>query len=321
MSTHHSQTYLSTTTISKTSFDYKLVSITALYIALKVHNRTTIKASTLSSLSRGEITVGDIISMESLMLDALSYHLCPPTCYTFISLFYAFVPVSVRQSAAGHPLMQHAVYLTELSVMDVSFRSLKASHIALAAMLNVMEMMGEETMPSWARCHFIRDVEECMLKVALEQESKNVTVGDGVVVGAISAGATSSIEGIGTECSGEESDSSLSHQPLQHDEEVLLKTVLWRCVDRARYLLHAFLSRDGYDFEFETSLSEQLPKASNRGNDIEDKNDDLVPLETQVDRNTPASDPDSNNNMSGIDASSVLRNSDVDSFAERNTKR
>jgi Cyclin len=146
-----------------TDFVYKLASITALYIALKVHNRTTIKASTLSSLSRGEITVSDIIDMESLMLDTLSYHLCPPTCYTFISLFYAFVPASVRERV-GHPLMQHAIYLTELSVMDISFQSVKASHIALAAMLNVMEVMGEEAVPSWARSRFVRDVEECMLK-------------------------------------------------------------------------------------------------------------------------------------------------------------
>jgi hypothetical protein len=234
MSTHHSQTYLSTTTISKTSFDYKLVSITALYIALKVHNRTTIKASTLSSLSRGEITVGDIISMESLMLDALSYHLCPPTCYTFISLFYAFVPVSVRQSAAGHPLMQHAVYLTELSVMDVSFRSLKASHIALAAMLNVMEMMGEETMPSWARCHFIRDVEECMLKVALEQESKNVTI----------AGDYN-----GDDCDGgheeqDHSSSSLSQLNQQHNKKIQFRKLLWQSVHKIQEMLWSLLSHN-----------------------------------------------------------------------------
>mmetsp|Transcript_1084 Transcript_1084/g.1938 ORF Transcript_1084/g.1938 Transcript_1084/m.1938 type:complete len:506 (-) Transcript_1084:146-1663(-) len=234
--------YVSGLFICKSSFDYKLASITALYIALKVHNRTTIKASTLSSLSRGEISVGDIIAMESLMLDALSYHLCPPTCYTFVSLFYTFVPVSVRESV-GHPLMQHAIYQTELSVMDISFQTLKASHIALAAMLNVIEMMGEDAMPSWARSSFVRDVEQCMLKARLQRRQGDAAAANvtRVVVDGIN---TRTIEGEDEKDNEEDCYGSLTSQhPRPHDEESLYRKHLWHSVHSTQEMLWSLLSR------------------------------------------------------------------------------
>ena len=132
-------------TYSKSTYSYKLASITALHIALKVHNRTTIKATTLADLSKGEISATDIIRMETMMLKALDYHLCPPTCQTFIVLFAELLPVSVRESSVlvSH-IVQQAMYLAELSTMHLLMKGVKASVVSIGSMLNVMDMMVGE---------------------------------------------------------------------------------------------------------------------------------------------------------------------------------
>ena len=134
-------------TDSKSTYSYKLASITALHIALKVHNRTTIKATTLEDLSKGEISATDIIHMETMMLKALDYHLCPPTCQTFIVLFAELLPVSVRESSVVSHIIQQAMYIAELSPMHLLMKGVKASVLSVGAMMNVMDtMVGENSL-------------------------------------------------------------------------------------------------------------------------------------------------------------------------------
>lgn len=149
--------------LSDTAFAYKLASITALCIALKVHNRQTIKTSMLAKLSKGELTVQDINAMENLMLNALSYHLCPPTCRAFIGAFYTFMPAAM-QERVGMYLMQQAVFMSELSVMEVCFKDVLASHIAFGAMLNVMDSLDATILSPFERDIFVKSVvENCVL--------------------------------------------------------------------------------------------------------------------------------------------------------------
>lgn len=160
-----------------------------------------------------------------------------------MTLFYALVPVSVRDAPAGPKLLQHAVFLTELSVMDVSFQSLKASHISLAAMLNAMDgmLMGavvgdddgivsgrSSTISLECRSHFIRDVEECLLKHSVKNGTK--TTG---------AAVSDDCQECVSPCS-------------DHDEWMMLsRTALWRSVDRARHMLNTLYSKNqlGYNAE------------------------------------------------------------------------
>ncbi|GFH55987.1 hypothetical protein CTEN210_12463 [Chaetoceros tenuissimus] len=128
----------------KSTYSYKLASITALHIALKVHNRTTIKATTLADLSKGEISATDIIHMETIMLKALDYHLCPPTCQTFIVLFAELLPVSVLESSIVSHIIQQAMYIAELSTMHLLMKGVKASVVSVGAMWKVMDMMVDE---------------------------------------------------------------------------------------------------------------------------------------------------------------------------------
>jgi Cyclin, C-terminal domain. len=149
------------------------------------------------------------------------------------------VPASVRERV-GHPLMQHAIYLTELSVMDISFQSVKASHIALAAMLNVMEVIGEEAVPSWARSRFVRDVEECILKTSLQQEEGNDN--EFATAEGCAANATEDRNGEGSD---EEGTSTLMFNRYDEEKSLFIK-ILWQSVHSTKEKLWNLLSRNNF---------------------------------------------------------------------------
>ena len=98
----------------------------------------------LADLSKGEIRATDIIHMETIMLKALDYHLCPPTCQTFIVLFAELLSVSVRESSVVSHIIHQAMYIAELSTMHLLMKGVKASVVSVGAMLKVMDMMVDE---------------------------------------------------------------------------------------------------------------------------------------------------------------------------------
>ena len=135
-----------------------MASITCLYIALKVHNHKTVETRTIANLSNGEITVNDILWMECMILESLSFDLCPPICCSFIRSFYAFLP-SGAQNATGQDLIQRASFLAELSVMEISFRTLHQSSIAFAAISTALDTMDQNFLLPSEKEHFIRKIE------------------------------------------------------------------------------------------------------------------------------------------------------------------
>ena len=148
---------------SDSTFAYKLASITCLNIALKVYNRKNVMPSTLAELSRGEITAIDILAMECMILESLSYNLCPPTCTSFIWAFHSFLPPSVKGTKLGEEVVEKAIFLSELSVMELSFKDILPSHIAFAALLNVMDcILYEDLLSESERAAFATKVEECL---------------------------------------------------------------------------------------------------------------------------------------------------------------
>lgn len=126
-----------------------------------MYNHKTVETKTLADLSNGEITVNDILIMECMILEALSFNLCPPICCSFLRSFYAFLPPGAK-NAAGQDLIKRASFLAELSVMDISFRTLHQSSIAFAAILNALDTMDQNFLLPSEKEHFIRKI-ECSL--------------------------------------------------------------------------------------------------------------------------------------------------------------
>ena len=138
--------------------------MTALYIALKVHNQNTVMPESLSELSRGQITAEEILTMETIMLTALSFNLCPPTFHSYIDRCSVFLPPGLRNenTILGHFIMDYATFLTEMSVMDLSMRGMKPSHIVYAALLNVLDGIDESAISKTDRNWFLSKIEESL---------------------------------------------------------------------------------------------------------------------------------------------------------------
>lgn len=135
-----------------------LVSLTALYIAIKVNERRKIKMSTLSELSRDKFSPEDIEVMEMRMLTELSWLVHPPTTVDFLYELIKLMPSSIP-SVTRQDIFELTRYIAELSVCDPFFVEQDSSSTALAALLNVLEdEVGLEVIPRETRETILRDI-------------------------------------------------------------------------------------------------------------------------------------------------------------------
>ncbi len=135
-----------------------LVSLTALYIAIKVNERRKIKMSTLSELSRDKFSPEDIEVMEMRMLTELSWLVHPPTTVDFIYELIKTMPSSVP-AVTRQDIFELTRYIAELSVCDPFFVEQDSSSTALAALLNVLEdEVGLEVIPRDTRTTILHDI-------------------------------------------------------------------------------------------------------------------------------------------------------------------
>mmetsp|Transcript_13984 Transcript_13984/g.20885 ORF Transcript_13984/g.20885 Transcript_13984/m.20885 type:complete len:369 (+) Transcript_13984:65-1171(+) len=132
-----------------------LISLTTLYISIKIHERKKIKLLTLSDLSRSQFTPKEIEDMEMRILQSLCWLIHPPTPIDFISQVLKFLPASVT-TPVRHHIFEIARYVVELSVCDPYFVKAHSSTTAFAAILNVLEDDIEyDTIPRETRERFL----------------------------------------------------------------------------------------------------------------------------------------------------------------------
>lgn len=115
-----------------------LVSLTSLYIAIKVHERKKIKLCTLVELSRSQFTPSDIENMELEILMSLKWLVHPPAPVDFVSIFVKFLPPSFSGPMRQN-IYELSRYIAELSVCDPFLVGTKSSSIAFSAVSVVLE--------------------------------------------------------------------------------------------------------------------------------------------------------------------------------------
>ena len=129
--------YLATRHVNKRIF--QLAAMAALYLAIKLYEPAVLRISSLIKLSRGYFKVEHIAAMEKSILQALSWRVHPPTSLAFARYFMHLLPFDCSQSVK-HGIMETTRFLTELSVCDYFFITHKPSSIAIAALLNAIEL-------------------------------------------------------------------------------------------------------------------------------------------------------------------------------------
>jgi len=138
--------------------EYQLAAMTALYIAIKLHEPLEMETSLLADLSRGCYTEMEFVRMEEVMLQALEFRVNGPTSLGFVQHYMSFLPESVHP-LVGEAMFDYARYQTELAIADQRFVSVRPSLVGLAALLNAVEGMDTNLFSLKHQSRFVRNLE------------------------------------------------------------------------------------------------------------------------------------------------------------------
>ena len=159
--------YLATRTVNRRIF--QLAAMTALYLAIKLFEPGKLKMSSLIDLSRGYFLAEHIVTMEDSMLQSLKWYVHPPTSFAFCRDFMRLVSGDIAPRAR-HDVNELARFMTELSVCDYWFIAKKPSSIALAALINAIELQGPKKVDPRYKVEFLHRVVELGMDIASDDE-------------------------------------------------------------------------------------------------------------------------------------------------------
>ncbi|KAL7449160.1 hypothetical protein ACHAWC_001251 [Mediolabrus comicus] len=159
--------YLATRTVNRRIF--QLAAMTALYLAIKLFEPGKLRMASLIELSRGYFLAEHIVAMEDSMLQALSWHVHPPTPFAFCRDLTKLISADVTPRIR-HDLSELARFLTELSVCDYFFVTRKPSSIAMASIINAIELTGPHKIDPRYKVQFLHQVVEAGLDIANDEE-------------------------------------------------------------------------------------------------------------------------------------------------------
>ena len=138
---------------------FQLAAMTCLQLATKLYEpaHRVLHIPNLMELSRGFFTVEHICAMERNILQALNWHVHPPTTMAFIRHLLVIIESHIPSKLTLpviHTVLDSAQFLSELSICDYFFVPRKPSDIAAACILNAMETLTDTEMPVLARVQF-----------------------------------------------------------------------------------------------------------------------------------------------------------------------
>ena len=130
---------------------YQLLSMTCLYISIKLYEPLSMDASLLSEISAGCYTTKEILDMESNILNTLSWKVNGVTSQEYVSLMLGLLDPTkfdYDMDIVGS-LLDVSKYQCELSTLDYDLSTqYDCGTIALASILNSMEVLEENVLSS-----------------------------------------------------------------------------------------------------------------------------------------------------------------------------
>jgi Cyclin, N-terminal domain len=120
---------------------FKLAAMTSLYMAAKLNDHLQLPIYKLVELSRGEFLSSDVVEMEAIILQTLQWRVHPVTVHSLIHSLVQLVPVSNVPMVAA--IYDRAIFFAELCLFDYSYVTKSRWSIAVAAILNALEGIGE----------------------------------------------------------------------------------------------------------------------------------------------------------------------------------
>lgn len=128
---------------------FQLLSMTCLYLAIKIHSPIKLSIRSMARLGRGLISVEHITEMEICVMQALGWYLHPPTPTAFLDNFFPIISKDLvgNNRFDSVDVYEFSRFLAELSVCAYPFVAAMPSSIAIAAILLSIDhfQLSEET--------------------------------------------------------------------------------------------------------------------------------------------------------------------------------
>ena len=119
---------------------YEISSLASIFLAVNIAGSGNLTLTELVSMSRGGISVKDIIGKATIIADVLTLREPIITPADFVrSAILHLTPLN--DSTHKQALFDSASYMIELAVCDSFFSNCKASSVAVAALLNALEVV------------------------------------------------------------------------------------------------------------------------------------------------------------------------------------
>mmetsp|Transcript_15738 Transcript_15738/g.32255 ORF Transcript_15738/g.32255 Transcript_15738/m.32255 type:complete len:312 (-) Transcript_15738:44-979(-) len=138
---------------------YQLLFMTALHIAVKIHETKQIDALVLSRLSHGKYSAGEFLEKERDLLNGLDWRLSGPTPMEFARCFLSIVPHCGGDDASKSLLLTYVQQQIKKATAKSDLLSQKPSTIALSALLNAMSEIDGKDLPQQQHLSVISSIE------------------------------------------------------------------------------------------------------------------------------------------------------------------
>jgi len=124
--------------------EFQLATMTAFYVAIKLHEPKLIDISLLAELSRGSYTEQDFKQMEVDLLSSLSWRLNGPTAVTFLEHYIVLLPLEMHHIPID-AVLEGSRYQIELSLNDYALVGIPPSKVAVAAIVQSIKKVTAST--------------------------------------------------------------------------------------------------------------------------------------------------------------------------------
>jgi Cyclin, N-terminal domain len=125
---------------------FQLVAMTALYTAVKIHEPEAMDPTMVSNFSRGTYTTEEVEAMERSVVSMMSWHLNPPTTWSYFRSFVSLLPQQLLSGVRRDRITELFRAQAEFAVQDFRLVTLHASRLAIAALINALDVVVQDCM-------------------------------------------------------------------------------------------------------------------------------------------------------------------------------
>jgi hypothetical protein len=121
------------------AWQYQLACMACMYTASKVHESQCLTPQQMEHLSRGRFTRQQIVQKEAQILKAIQWRVNPPTAIAFVRCLVESLPQAYNLPDNRTTILEVVEAQIELALADPMFIPVKASSLALAALMNAVQ--------------------------------------------------------------------------------------------------------------------------------------------------------------------------------------